>query len=104
MLQRWNEIRESEADNREAAAALWAFALHVIPGSEAHVLAHEILAQRGYQQLAERFSAAVLPALAQKEDAIRIWIDELGIDPNFVAFEYLNTHLGKREEVALVEA
>ena len=102
MLQRWNEIRESEADNREAAAALWAFALHVIPRSEAHVLAHEVLAQRGYQQLAERFSAALLPVLHHKEEAIRIWFHELGIDPNMAAFEYLQTHLGARKEVALV--
>lgn len=102
MLERWNEIRESTGDNSEVAAALWAFVLHVIPDSEAHVLAHDVLTQLGYLQLAERFSAAVLPALPHKEEAIRIWFDELGIDPNMVAFEYLYTHRGARKQVPLV--
>ncbi len=103
MLQCWNEIRESETDNSEVAAALWAFALHVIPGSAAHALAHDVLAQRGYQQLAERFSTALLPVLTHKEEAIRIWFRELGIDTDMAAFEYLYTHRGARKEVALVD-
>lgn len=106
MLRRWRELESpqmSEAARREASVVMWAFVRHVLPGSEILPVAAEILKRINYEALAEQFSAAVLPVLTNKEQAIQTWWNQLGFDQNMVIFEYLDARRATLRRVALVD-
>ena len=91
-----------EVDRRQAALANWCFIQHVLPDSEVLTCAQVTLDHFDLGDSALRFSDALIPVLSDKEMAVRVWCEHLGVPLEMVSLEYINTHNGTSKEVPLI--
>ena len=105
MKQTWKGLAAEglcEVDRRQAALANWCFIQHVLPDSDALTYARAVLARFGLSDSAQRFSEALIPILSEKEMAVKVWCEHLGVPLEMISLEYINTHNGTRTEVPLI--
>jgi hypothetical protein len=102
----WKELAAdglSEVERRQVALANWCFIQHALPDSAVLPCALAVLERFGLSNLAQRFYEALAPVLSDKERAVRVWFEHLGVPLEMASLEYLNTHDGTRKVIPLLQ-
>lgn len=102
-LRKIEEKMLGDFENRCSTIVQWNFLRHVFPDSDLLNVAHNLLLKFGWVDAAERFFERITPVISKKENAIKIWCEELGISPEIVAFKYLDAKNHTTREVALTD-
>jgi hypothetical protein len=104
MTQVWETLSADgthEIDRRQGALANWVFIQHVMPGSAARTSALAVLDRFDFRESAEGFFEALVPALTDKEQLVRVWFEYLNIPLEMASLRYLNAWGGLCRETPL---
>jgi hypothetical protein len=101
MRRNWDELASGahqDTHRRERALRYWAFMQFVLPDSPTRPVAQDVLNRLGLTDEAVNLCNALALVLADKEQAVRVWFEHLGVPLDIASLDYIN----QQGEVPLV--